>query len=195
MAGAGCSYLLRSPPSLLLLSRERNIAMSVPILSFVGRSNSGKTTLIERVIPELVRAGYKVATVKHAGHGFDLDTEGKDSWRHKQAGASSVVIISKSSLAMFADVSDHMNVEDVRERYLDSSYDLILAEGWRSEGYPKIVVVRDQIGEVPVSQDGLLAVISNKPVETSVPLLDPDDVAAVAALIIRHFPKPPRDDA
>lgn len=195
MAGAGCSNLLRSPPSLLLLSRERNIAMSVPILSFVGRSNSGKTTLIERVIPELVRAGYKVATVKHAGHGFDLDTEGKDSWRHKQAGASSVVIISKSSLAMFADVSDHMNVEDVRERYLDSSYDLILAEGWRSEGYPKIVVVRDQIGEVPVSQDGLLAVISNKPVETSVPLLDPDDVAAVAALIIRHFPKPPRDDA
>ena len=108
--------------------------MSVPILSFVGRSNSGKTTLIERVIPELVRAGYKVATVKHAGHGFDLDTEGKDSWRHKQAGASSVVIISKSSLAMFADVSDHMNVAEVREQYLDASYDLILAEGWRSEG-------------------------------------------------------------
>ena len=195
MAGAGGSDGVDRPSSILLLSRERNLLMSVPILSFVGRSNSGKTTLIERVIPELVRAGYKVATVKHAGHGFDLDTEGKDSWRHKQAGASSVVIISKSSLAMFADVSDHMNVEDVRERYLDASYDLILAEGWRSEGYPKIVVVRDQIGEVPVSQDGLLAVVSNKPVETSVPLIDPDDVAAVAALIIRHFPKPPRDDA
>ncbi|WHZ24939.1 MAG: Molybdopterin-guanine dinucleotide biosynthesis protein MobB [Nitrospira sp.] len=169
--------------------------MAVPILCFVGRSNSGKTTLIERVIPELVRAGYKVATVKHAGHGFDLDTEGKDSWRHKQAGASAVVIISKSSLAMFADVSDHMNVEDVRERYLDTSYDLILAEGWRSEGYPKIVVVRDQIGEVPVSHDGLLAVVSNKPIETSVPLIDPDDVSAVAALIIRHFPKAQGDDA
>ncbi|GMV49218.1 molybdopterin-guanine dinucleotide biosynthesis protein B [Nitrospirales bacterium NOB] len=169
--------------------------MAVPILAFVGRSNSGKTTLIERVIPELVRAGYKVAAVKHAGHGFDLDTEGKDSWRHKQAGASSVVIISKSSLAMFADVSDHMNVEDVRERYLDGSYDLILAEGWRSEGYPKIVVVRDQIGEVPVSQDGLLAVVSNKPIEMSVPLLDPDDIVGVAALIMRHFPKPLRDDA
>ena len=195
MAGAGGSDGVDRPSSILLLSRERNLLMSVPILSFVGRSNSGKTTLIERVIPELVRAGYKVATVKHAGHGFDLDTEGKDSWRHKQAGASSVVIISKSSLAMFADVSDHMNVEHVRERYLDASYDLILAEGWRSEGYPKIVVVRDQIGEVPVSQDGLLAVVSNKPVETSVPLIDPDDVAAVAALIIRHFPKPPRDDA
>ena len=195
MAGASGPDGIDRSSSFLLLSRERNMFMSVPILSFVGRSNSGKTTLIERVIPELVRAGYKVATVKHAGHGFDLDTEGKDSWRHKQAGASSVVIISKSSLAMFADVSDHMNVEDVRERYLDASYDLILAEGWRSEGYPKIVVVRDQSGEVPVSQDGLLAVVSNKPVETSVPLLDPDDVAGVAALIIRHFPKPQRDDA
>ncbi len=195
MAGASGPDGIDRSSSFLLLSRERNMFMSVPILSFVGRSNSGKTTLIERVIPELVRAGYKVATVKHAGHGFDLDTEGKDSWRHKQAGASSVVIISKSSLAMFADVSDHMNVEDVRERYLDASYDLILAEGWRSEGYPKIVVVRDQIGEVLVSQDGLLAVVSNKPVETSVPLLDPDDVAGVAALIIRHFPKPQRDDA
>src|SRR6186997_2396531 len=80
----------------------------------VGRSNSGKTTLIERVIPELVRAGYKVATVKHTGHGFDLDTEGKDSWRHKRAGASSVMVLSKGSMAMFADVSDQMKVEEVR---------------------------------------------------------------------------------
>ncbi len=169
--------------------------MKVPILSFVGRSNSGKTTLIERVIPELVRNGYKVATVKHAGHGFDLDTEGKDSWRHKLAGASAVIVMSKSSLAMFADVSDHMKVEDVRDRYLDSTYDLIIAEGWRSEDYPKIVVVRDQIGEVPVSTDGLLGVVSNKPVETQVPLLDPDDIPAVAALIMRHFPRRLRDDA
>jgi molybdopterin-guanine dinucleotide biosynthesis protein B len=169
--------------------------MRVPILSFVGRSNSGKTTLIERVIPELVRNGYKVATVKHAGHGFDLDTEGKDSWRHKLAGASAVIVMSKSSLAMFADVSDQMKVEDVRERYLDSTYDLIIAEGWRSEDYPKIVVVRDQLGEVPVSTDGLLGVVSNKPVETQVPLLDPDDIPAVAALIMRHFPRRLRDDA
>jgi molybdopterin-guanine dinucleotide biosynthesis protein B len=169
--------------------------MSVPILCFVGRSNSGKTTLIERVIPELVRAGYKVATVKHAGHGFDLDTEGKDSWRHKQAGASSVIIVSKSSMAMFADVPDQMKVEEVRDRFVDGSYDLIIAEGWRSEGYPKIVVVRDQIGEVPVSADGLLAIVSNKPVEVQVPLIDPDDVAAVAALIMRHFPRRSRDDA
>ena len=104
--------------------------MAAPIVSFVGRSNSGKTTLIERVIPELVRAGYKVATVKHAGHGFDLDTEGKDSWRHKRAGASSVIVLSKGSMAMFADVSDQMHVEDVRDRFLDRTYDLIIAEDY-----------------------------------------------------------------
>ncbi len=163
--------------------------MAVPIVSFVGRSNSGKTTLIERVIPELVRAGYRVATVKHAGHGFDLDTEGKDSWRHKRAGASSVIVMSRGSLAMFADVSEEMKVEEIRDRFLDASYDLIIAEGWKSEGYLKIVVIREQVGEVPVSPDGLLAVVSDKPVDLPVPVLDLNDVTGVAALIIKHFPR------
>jgi molybdopterin-guanine dinucleotide biosynthesis adapter protein len=162
--------------------------MPTPVVSFVGKSNSGKTTFIERVIPELVRAGYKIATVKHAGHGFDLDTEGKDSWRHKQAGASSVVVLSKGSLAMFADVSGEMKVEDVRARFLDESYDLIIAEGWKHEGYPKIVIVREQVGEIPISPEGLLAVVSDKPVEIAVPRFDLNDVAGVAALIMRRFP-------
>ena len=162
--------------------------MPIPILCFVGRSNSGKTTLIERLIPELVKAGYKVATVKHAGHGFDLDTEGKDSWRHKRAGASTVMVLSKGSLAMFADVNDDIKLSELRDRFLDQSLDLIIAEGWKSEGFPKIVVVRDQPGEVPVSQDGLLAVLSNKPIDVKVPLIDPDDIPALAALIIRQFP-------
>ncbi|MBA5868034.1 MAG: molybdopterin-guanine dinucleotide biosynthesis protein B [Nitrospira sp. CR1.3] len=162
--------------------------MTIPIVCFVGRSNSGKTTFIERVIPELVRAGYKVATVKHAGHGFDLDTEGKDSWRHKQAGASSVVIMSKGSMAMFADVSDQMKVEDVRDRFLDGSYDLIIAEGWKHEGYPKIVIVREQIGEIPISPEGLLAVVSDRPTDLNVPVFDLNDISGVAALIMKRFP-------
>ena len=165
--------------------------MAIPILCFVGRSNSGKTTLIERLIPELVRAGYRVATVKHAGHGFDLDTEGKDSWRHKRAGASTVIVLSRGSLAMFSDVSEQIKVEEIRDRYLDHEIDLIIAEGWKSDDYPKIVVVRDQLGEVPVSPQGLLAVVSNEPVDVPVPRLHPDDVQALSALIIRHFPKPP----
>lgn len=168
--------------------------MAVPIVCFVGRSNSGKTTFIERVIPELVRAGYKVATVKHAGHGFDLDTEGKDSWRHKQAGASSVVILSKGSMAMFADVSDQMSVEDVRDRFLDDSYDLIIAEGWKHEGFPKIVIIREQVGEIPISTEGLLAVVSDKQVNLNVPVFALDDVPAVASLIMKHFPRRARSE-
>jgi molybdopterin-guanine dinucleotide biosynthesis adapter protein len=162
--------------------------MSVPIVSFIGRSNSGKTTLIERVIPELVRAGYRVATVKHAGHGFDLDTEGKDSWRHKRAGASSVIVVSNGSMALFADVSEQLKVEEVRDRFLDRSYDLIIAEGWKSEGYPKIIVVRDQLGEISYSADGLLAVVSDQPIDLSVPVFHLNDITGVAALLIRQFP-------
>jgi molybdopterin-guanine dinucleotide biosynthesis protein B len=162
---------------------------SIPVLCVVGRSNSGKTTLIERLIPELVKAGYKLATIKHAGHGFDLDTEGKDSWRHKRAGASAVLVVSKGSLALFADMTDDVSITELRDRFLDRSVDLVLAEGWKSDHFPKIVVVRDQLGEVPVSQEGLLAVVSKQPLDVKVPLFHPDDIAALASLIIKHFPK------
>ena len=163
-----------------------------PILCFVGRSNSGKTTLIERLIPALVQQGYRLATIKHAGHGFNLDTEGKDSWRHKQAGAGTVIVTTKGSLAMFTDVDEEVKVEELRERYVSTGTDLIIAEGWKSEGYPKVVVVRDHVGEVEVSPEGLLALVSNKPLErvpAGVPVLDPDDIAGLAALIAKRFPR------
>ena len=163
--------------------------MAPSILCFAGRSNSGKTTLIERLIPALTRAGYKVATVKHAGHGFELDTEGKDSWRHKQAGASVVVVLSKGSMAMFADLPEEIKVEEVRDKYLDSQIDLIIAEGWKSEGYPKIAVVREELSELNTSLDGLLAIVSMKPIEVSVPCFDRDDIDGLADLIIKHYPK------
>ncbi len=131
--------------------------------------------------------------MKHAGHGFDLDTEGKDSWRHKRAGASSVVVVSKGSLALFADVSEQLKVEEVRDRFVDASYDLIIAEGWKSEGYPKIIIVRDQLGEISYSLDGLLAVVSDKPITLPVPVIHLDDVAGVAALLIKQFPRRRRE--
>jgi len=162
--------------------------MAPPLLSFVGRSNSGKTTLIERLIQELVLAGYRIATIKHAGHGFELDTEGKDSWRHKRAGASNVIVLSKGSMAMFADVPEEMKVEEVRDRFVDSDIDLIIAEGWKSEGYPKVVVVRESLDEVQYSPDGLLAVVAMKPMELPVPCLDRNDIQGLAEIIIKHFP-------
>ena len=115
---------------------ERHL-MSTPILCFVGRSNSGKTTLIERLIPQLVQAGYRVATIKHAGHGFDLDTEGKDSWRHKRAGADTVMVISKGSLAMFSDVSDEIKIEELRDRFLIIRLISSLPKGGRAKAFPR----------------------------------------------------------
>ena len=163
-----------------------------PILCFVGRSNSGKTTLIERLIAELVKEGYRIATIKHAGHGFNMDTEGKDSWRHKQAGAQTVIVTSKGSLALFTDTEQEVGVEQLRARYVGDGIDLIIAEGWKSEGHPKIVVVRDHIGEVEVSAEGLLAIVTNKALEpppSGVPIFDPDDIESLAGLISRRFPR------
>jgi molybdopterin-guanine dinucleotide biosynthesis protein B len=82
-----------------------------------------------------------------------------------------------------------MKVEEVRDRFLDHTYDLIIAEGWKNEGYPKIVIVREQIGEIPISTEGLLAVVSDKSVDLDVPLFGLDDVTGVAALIMKQFPK------
>jgi len=163
--------------------------MTPPIVCFVGHSNSGKTTLIEKLIPELTREGYRIATIKHAGHGFDLDTEGKDSWRHKRAGASQVVVLSKGSLAMFTDVPEELPVEEVRDRFVNDGIDLIIAEGWKSEGFPKVVVVREELQEVNVSLEGLLAVASIKPIETDAPWFDRDDVQGLAKIIISRFPR------
>jgi molybdopterin-guanine dinucleotide biosynthesis adapter protein len=89
---------------------------------------------------------------------------------------------------LFADVSEQLKVEEVRDRFLDASYDLIIAEGWKSEGYPKVIIVRDQLGEISYSPDGLLAVISDKPIDLPVPVLHLDDVTGVAALLIKRFP-------
>src|SRR5437879_9046179 len=165
--------------------------MSMPILCCVGRSSSGKTTLIERLIAVLVGEGYRIATIKAAGHGFDLDTEGKDSWRRKRAGAKTVIVTSKGSLSMFADVDEEVRVEELRERYVRDGVDLIIAEGWKSEGYPKVVVVRDRVGEVEVSPEGLLALVSNKPLDRvpdGVQVLHPDDIAGLAAIIGKRYP-------
>ncbi len=162
--------------------------MTPPILGIVGRSNSGKTTLIERLIPALTRAGYRLATIKHAGHGFDLDTQGKDSWRHKRAGADTVIVVSKGSLAMFANIPEELPVTDIRERFVRDAIDLVIAEGWKSEGFPKVVIVRENLREVNVSWDGVLAVASEKPISCEVPWFSRDDVDSLAQFIMQRFP-------
>jgi molybdopterin-guanine dinucleotide biosynthesis protein B len=89
---------------------------NIPVISIVGESDTGKTTLIEKIIPELTRRGFRVATVKHHAHNFEIDHEGKDSWRHKQAGSCLTVLSSPRRVAVVEDVEkDH----DIAEYYTD----------------------------------------------------------------------------
>ena len=115
----------------------------IPIISIVGKSDSGKTTLIEKLVPELTRRGYRVATVKHDVHGFEVDREGKDSWRHKQAGAHTVVISSPNKVALIRDVEKDFTLDEIREKLIQD-VDLILSEGYKKDVQPKIEIFRKE---------------------------------------------------
>jgi molybdopterin-guanine dinucleotide biosynthesis protein B len=156
----------------------------IPIISVVGRSNSGKTTLLEKLIPELTARGYRVATVKHDVHGFDVDREGKDSWRHKQAGAHTVVLSSPTKLAVIRDVAHDHTLDEIRHRFIHD-VDLILSEGYKNDVQPKIEVYRGAAHPEPLCtrDDELVAVASDTPLDMGVPCLDINDVRGVADII------------
>ena len=160
----------------------------IPILSVVGRSNSGKTTLLEKLIPELTARGYRVATVKHDVHGFDVDKEGKDSWRHKQAGAHTVVLSSPTRLAVIRDVVQDHALDEICSRFIHD-VDLILSEGYKSDAQPKIEVYRKAAHPEPLcsSADDLVAVVSDTPFNLGVPCLNIDDVRGLADIIENRF--------
>jgi len=156
----------------------------IPIVSIVGKSDSGKTTLIEKLVPELNRRGYRVATVKHDVHGFEVDREGKDSWRHKKAGAHTVVISSPLKVAMIRDVDHDADLNEIRDRYI-RDVDLILSEGFKRNNQPKIEVSRKEKHRDLLcrKEDNLLAIASDQPFAIGVPCLDLNDAAGLVALI------------
>ncbi|MDQ6963325.1 MAG: molybdopterin-guanine dinucleotide biosynthesis protein B, partial [Mariprofundales bacterium] len=119
--------------------------MSTPILSLVGRSNSGKTTLMERLVTGLVAQGLRIATIKHSHHQPELDTPGKDSWRHKQAGAATSLLVGPERMLMVSEVDQSLNPQLLTER-LFGDYDLVLVEGYASVPGEKIEVLRAEIG-------------------------------------------------
>src|SRR4030067_1683380 len=142
----------------------------IPIISIVGKSDSGKTTLIEKLVPELVRRGYRVATVKHDVHGFDVDREGKDSWRHKKAGAHTVVISSPAKLALIRDVDHDADLVELRNKYI-RDVDLILSEGYKRDVQPKIEGFRKEMHRdlLCTKEDNLLAIAANQALDMGVP--------------------------
>ncbi len=168
----------------------------IPIVSIVGKSNSGKTTLIEKLVPELVRRGYRVATVKHDVHGFDVDQEGKDSWRHKKAGAHTVVISSPSKLALIRDVDHDAGLAELRDKYI-RDVDLVLSEGFKRNNQPKIEVFRKEIHRdlLCTKEDNLVAIAANQAFDISVPCFELNDIQGLADLIEKKFlrgERPPR---
>lgn len=163
-------------------------ALNSPVMGIVGWSGSGKTTLIARIIPLLRAAGLRLATIKHAHHGFELDRPGKDSHTHRLAGAAEVMLVSDRRWALLHETPDAAppNLPDLLFRMAPA--DLVLVEGFRGFPHPRIEVFRPGLGKPPpdAGDPALLAVVSDAPLPLPVPVLDLDAPAEIAAFIRRH---------
>ena len=160
-----------------------------PVVSIVGSPDAGKTTLIEKLVPELVRRGLRVGTIKHDVHGFEIDHEGKDSYRHKHAGAATSLISSPHQIAMVRDVERDHTLADLVATYMPD-VDLVLTEGYRRDDCPKLEVFRGghskALHMTPAS--GLVAVVTDvADLAAEVPLLDLNDVPGLADYLGEHF--------
>ena len=164
-----------------------------PVISIVGKSESGKTTLIERLVPELKRRGYRIGIVKHAHHGFDMDRKGKDSYRHRQAGADTVMIASPGQIAMIKSVPNEC-LDDLVPYFEDM--DLLITEGFKSDGAQKIEVFRAERHRHPacLEDDTLMAMVSDTPLDVTVPQFATGDIRAITEFIVaKCLPHPLRN--
>jgi molybdopterin-guanine dinucleotide biosynthesis protein B len=153
------------------------------VFSIVGKSDAGKTTVIEGLIPELKRLGLTVGTIKHDVHGFQMDHEGKDSYRHKTAGAAVTLISSPRQIGMVRDADRDHSISELLP--LLAEVDIVLTEGYRLEDWPKIEVHRKELNRGLISgpEDGLMAVVTDEELSVSVPQFSFTGVAALACLL------------
>ncbi|HSO20192.1 MAG TPA: molybdopterin-guanine dinucleotide biosynthesis protein B [Desulfosarcina sp.] len=166
--------------------------MRPAIITIVGFSDAGKTTVIEKLLPELKRRGLKVGTIKHAHHGFAIDREGKDSWRHQQAGADIAAVAGPEKTAMIINTPLE-RLENIRS--LMNGMDLILAEGFKSARMPKVEVLRSAVHTRPLflKDPDLFALVTDldPPFEAEdLVVFGLDDIAALADLIVARFVAP-----
>jgi molybdopterin-guanine dinucleotide biosynthesis protein B len=157
------------------------------VLGVAGWSGSGKTTLITKLIPLLVGRGLRVATLKHAHHAFDVDQPGKDSYEHRKAGASEVIISSARRWVQMHEIGDGAEATLPELLAKVSPCDLVLVEGFKNERHPKLEVFRQSVGKPPLHpQDELIvAVASDQPISSlRIPWVDLNDIAAIADLVL-----------
>ncbi len=155
------------------------------MIGFVGWSGAGKTTLLARLIPALVSQGCRVSTLKHAHHEFDIDQPGKDSHTHRLAGATEVLVASSRRWALIHELrsASEPSLRDLLAHL--SPADFVIIEGFKSEDHPKIEVFRPSVGK-PLLQPGdlqTIAVVSDTPLDLTVPVLRLDDIDGIAAFV------------
>jgi len=159
----------------------------LPVVSIVGKSGSGKTALIESLIAEFKKRGYRVATVKHSPGGMEIDKPGKDSSRFAQAGSDAVVISSPDKLVLVKSVDHDSNIEEIL-RVIGGDFDLVLVEGFKKGKAPKIEVYRKDLGEDLVCPPKILsAIVSDEPLDIDVPQFSLGETQAIADFIERDF--------
>ena len=158
------------------------------IICIAGRSQSGKTTLIEKLIPVIKEKGYRVGSIKHSHHIFDFDKSGKDSWRHKDAGAETVIVASPGKIAMVK--NDHEGTLESLLNYF-SDLDLVIAEGYKNARQPKIEVVRAarHSDALLKGNDWLVAVVTDADLDIDLPVFGLEDVEALANFIEDRYLK------
>ncbi|EOU1699223.1 molybdopterin-guanine dinucleotide biosynthesis protein B [Clostridium perfringens] len=157
------------------------------IVNVVARcSNTGKTVLIEGLIKELKNRGYTVATIKHDVHGFDIDKEGKDTWRHRKAGAEAVIISSRERMALIREVQEEIPLEELIKQVED--FDFIIIEGYKKSKYRKLEVYRQGISnEIITPKEKLIGVASNVSLSLEgVRVVDLNNYEEIANLVIEN---------
>ncbi len=156
------------------------------LIGLAGWSGAGKTTLLERVIPHLIGRSLSVSTLKHAHHKFDVDIPGKDSWKHRQAGATEVLIASANRFALMHELRGEPEPTLPELLSLLSPVDLVIIEGFKSDPHPKIEVYRAENGKpfLHVQDKAIVAVASDVPVETMLPVFHLDDIEKIADMML-----------
>jgi molybdopterin-guanine dinucleotide biosynthesis adapter protein len=156
----------------------------IPLISIVGTSKTGKTTFIEKLIPVMKGKGLKVATIKHHHLDFEIDRAGKDTYRHKKAGSSTVVLSSPHKIALVRDVEKEVSLRDIVSRYIEDA-DIIITEGYKKEDTPKIEIFRHAKKASPLClQDKtILAIVTDKHIDTDIPQFLMDDVEGVTKFL------------